>query len=127
MYLLCSVRKKLQDLLLKFRNLLVEYGVTALVVHYVIFALVIVGFWTAIRLGWRSSGTGASVGTWTAAYVMTKVVQPLRIIATLAVTPLVAKVYERVTGRSTRPIPSSPKAHVVDADVELSGRRPTDD
>ena len=127
MYLLCSVRKKFQDLLLKFRNLLVEYGVTALVVHYVIFALVIVGFWTAIRLGWRSGGTAANVGTWTAAYVMTKVVQPLRIIATLAVTPLVAKVYERVTGRSVRPIATSPKAHVVDADVELPGRRPTDD
>lgn len=121
------MRKKFQDLLLKFRNLLVEYGVTALVVHYVIFALVIVGFWTAIRLGWRSGGSAATVGTWTAAYVMTKVVQPLRIVATLAVTPFVAKVFERVTGRSTRPRPSLPKAHVVNADVELPGRRPADD
>jgi hypothetical protein len=43
------------------------------------------------------------VGTWTAAYIMTKIVQPLRIIATLAVTPFIAKLYERVTGRSATP------------------------
>jgi hypothetical protein len=97
------VRKRLRDLLQRFKHLLVEYGVTALVVHYVIFALVIVGFWTAIRLGWQPSTTVGSVGTWTAAYVMTKLVQPLRIIATLAVTPFIAKLYERVTGRSATP------------------------
>jgi hypothetical protein len=97
------VRKNLGELLRKFRNLLVEYGVTALVVHYVIFALVIVGFWTAIRLGWQPTSAVGSVGTWTAAYIMTKIVQPLRIVATIAVTPFIAKIYERVTGRSVTP------------------------
>jgi Kef-type K+ transport system membrane component KefB len=97
------VKKSLSELLQKFRNLLVEYGVTALVVHYVIFALVIVGFWAAIRLGWQPSTAVGSVGTWTAAYIMTKIVQPLRIFATLAVTPFIAKLYERVTGRPVGP------------------------
>jgi hypothetical protein len=97
------VRKKVSELLDRFKNLVVEYGVTALVVHYVIFALVIVGFWGAIRLGWQPAGTAASVGTWTAAYIMTKIVQPLRIIATLAVTPFIARAYERVTGRGSGP------------------------
>ena len=81
------MRKKLNDLVVRFRNLFVEYGVIAIAVHYVIFALVIVAFWAAIRAGWQPTGAAGSVGTWTAAYVATKVTQPLRIVATLAVTP----------------------------------------
>ena len=97
------MKKSLGELFQKFKHLLVEYGITALVVHYVIFTLVIVGFWAAIRLGWEPTTAVGSVGTWTAAYIMTKIVQPLRIIATLAVTPFIAKLYERVTGRSATP------------------------
>jgi hypothetical protein len=94
-----SVRKKLSDLLVRFRDLVVEYGVIALIVHYAIFVLVIVGFWAAMRAGWEPTGAAGSVGTWTAAYVATKVTQPLRIVATIAITPFIAKIYERVTGQ----------------------------
>jgi len=94
------VRKKLTDLVTRFRDLLLEYGVIALIVHYVIFALVIVGFWAAIRAGWEPTTTVASVGSWTAAYIATKVTQPLRIVATLAITPFIARIYERMTGKS---------------------------
>lgn len=90
------MRRSLTELLGRFKHLVVEYGVTALVVHYAIFALVITGFWMAIRMGWQPTSAAGNVGTWTAAYIMTKVVQPLRIIATLAITPFVAKLYERV-------------------------------
>jgi len=93
------VRKSLTDLIVRFRGLVLEYGVIAIIVHYVIFAIVIVAFWAAMRAGWRPTTAAGSVGTWTAAYLATKVTQPLRIIATLALTPLVAKLYERVTGR----------------------------
>jgi len=79
---------------------MLEYGLIALVVHYVIFVLVIVGFWAAIRSGWQPTNAAASVGTWTAAYIATKLTQPLRIVATLAVTPFIAKLYERITGRT---------------------------
>ncbi|MEX2179751.1 MAG: hypothetical protein WD801_13630 [Gemmatimonadaceae bacterium] len=89
------MRKRLKDLIVKFRDLLLEYGVIALVVHYVIFAVVITGFWMAIRMGWQSSSTAADVGTWTAAYILAKITQPLRIVATLAITPLVARWYEK--------------------------------
>jgi hypothetical protein len=84
----------------RFRDLMVEYGVIALIVHYVIFAIVIVGFYAAIRAGWQPTSTAGSVGTWTAAYIAAKITQPLRIVATIAVTPLVARVYERVTGKT---------------------------
>ena len=79
--------------------MLVEYGAVAVVVYFAIFFLVIFGFWAAIRFGWQPSSAAGTVGVWTAAYIATKLTQPLRVIATLAVTPFVAKLYERVTGR----------------------------
>lgn len=84
----------------RFRQLILEYGIIALIVHYAIFAIVIVGFWFAIRSGWRTTSTAGTAGSWGAAYIAAKITQPLRIIATLAVTPLIARLYERLTGRT---------------------------
>jgi hypothetical protein len=81
------------------KHILVEYGAVAVAVYLLIFTLVLVGFWAAIRFGWQPTSAAGNVGTWTAAYIATKLTQPLRIMATLAVTPFIAKVYERVTGR----------------------------
>ena len=77
------------------KNLLVEYGAVAVVVYLVIFFAVWTGFWAAIRSGWKPSGAAASVGVWTAAYLATKLTQPLRIAATIALTPFIARWYER--------------------------------
>lgn len=93
------MRKKFSDLFVKFRDLVVQYGAIAIVVHYVIFALVIAGFWAAMSSGWQPTNAVANVGTWTAAYIATKLTQPIRILATLAVTPFIAKLYERVARR----------------------------
>lgn len=79
------------------KQVMAEYGRVALVVYLVIFAAVLVGSWAAIRLGWSPSGTAGSAGTLAAAYVFTKLTQPLRIAATLALTPVVAKVHARLT------------------------------
>jgi hypothetical protein len=97
------VRKKLRDLIVRFQTLIVEYGIIAIFVHYVIFAVVIVGLWAAIRSGWQPTSMAASMGTWGAAYVAAKITQPFRIVATLALTPIVARLYERVTGRRRQP------------------------
>ena len=97
-----SVRKKFSELVDRFKTLIVEYGLIALIVHYVIFAVVIIGFWAAIRAGYQTESAAGGAGTWAAAYIAAKVTQPLRIIATLAVTPLIAKLYERVSGRAAR-------------------------
>ncbi|HUQ19727.1 MAG TPA: hypothetical protein VM099_08960 [Gemmatimonadaceae bacterium] len=80
-------------------KLLAEYGTIAVVVYFVIFFLVLFGFWAAISFGWKPSSATGTVGVWTAAYIATKLTQPLRILATLAITPLVAKVYDRITGK----------------------------
>jgi hypothetical protein len=77
------------------KNVAVEYGSIAVVVYLAIFVLVLVGFWAAIRFGLSASSTAANVGAWTAAYIATKVTQPLRIVATVAVTPLVARFFSR--------------------------------
>jgi threonine synthase len=102
------VREAFKKSLEKFRNLMVEYGVIALVVHYVIFAIVIIGFWFAIKSGWRASSASGSAGTWAAAYIAAKITQPLRIIATVAVTPLIARFYETLVSRRKSGTGSSP-------------------
>ena len=81
------------------QKLLTEYGAVAVVVYFVIFFAVLGAFWLAIRLGWQPSSAVGSVGTFAAAYIATKLTQPLRIAATLVVTPFVAKLYERIRGR----------------------------
>jgi hypothetical protein len=98
------------------QNLLAEYGTVAVIVYFVIFFGVLFGFWLGIRFGWRPTSTAGSAGTMAAAYIATKLTQPIRIAATLVVTPLVAKLYERVRGRKSAPLP--------DASVERPATRP---
>ena len=73
-----------------------------LMVDLTIFALVLVGFVLAIQLGVKVQGAGATAGTWAAAYIATKITQPLRIMATLAVTPLVMRLLPRRKPRERR-------------------------
>ena len=82
------------------QNLLAEYGTVAVIVYFTIFFAVLGGFWLAIRFGWRPTSAAGTAGTFAAAYIATKLTQPIRIAATLVVTPLVAKLYERARGRS---------------------------
>jgi len=88
------VRKKLKEIL-------AEYGPIAMVVYLTIFTLVLFGFWGAIHLGWQPESLTANVGGFTAAYLATKLTQPARIASTLAITPIVAKVYGRLSGKPT--------------------------
>lgn len=80
-----------------FKTIVAEYGPIALAVYFTIFAVVLLGGWAAIHLGWRPQSVSGNVGALTAAYLATKATQPLRIAATLALTPLVARLHERVT------------------------------
>ena len=82
------------------KDLIAEYGTVALIVYLSIFVGVLVAFWFAIGLGWRPASAAGSVGTLASAWVATKLTQPLRIIATLALTPIVARLHARVRGKS---------------------------
>ena len=77
-------------------DLMAEYGPVALTVYLVIFAVVFAGSWAAIQMGWQPEGVTGGLGTLGAAWVATKLTQPLRIGATLALTPLVARFVPRL-------------------------------
>jgi hypothetical protein len=74
----------------KLKSLLAEYGNVAIYTYLVIWVLTLAGFAVVISLGLpvkgAASGSGVALGAWLAA----KLTQPLRIVATLALTPLVA-------------------------------------
>lgn len=80
-------------------KLLAEYGTVAVIVYFVIFFGVLFGFWLAIRLGWQPTSAAGTAGSWAAAYVATKLTQPIRIAATVVATPVVAKAYERLRSK----------------------------
>jgi len=92
----------------RLKALMVEYGSVGLWVYFVIFALVLGGFALAISMGFHVKGGTMTVGTWGAAYLATKLTQPLRILATLLVTPVVMKVL-RIKKR-TPSLPSTPES-----------------
>jgi hypothetical protein len=80
----------------RFKALLAEYGQTALYVYLGLFALVFAGFAVAIAAGVQVESAQGGAGVLGMAYLATKVTQPLRIAATLALTPLVAAGVKRV-------------------------------
>jgi hypothetical protein len=87
----------------KLKALIEEYGPIALVTYFVLFGLVLAGAFIAIRLGFSPEGTAGTAGTLGAAWLFAKVTQPIRFGVTLALTPLVAKVW-----RHFRPKPTPP-------------------
>jgi hypothetical protein len=89
------------------KQVFTEYGTVALVLYLMIFVLVFAGVWLALKAGWAPSGAAGSAGTVAAAYIITKLTQPLRIAATVVLTPIVARVYERITGRRASGEPPS--------------------
>ena len=75
----------------RLQALMVEYGKAALWVYLGIFATVYLGFLAAIHFGIQLDGASGTAGTLGAAYLATKLTQPIRIGATLVVTPLVMR------------------------------------
>ena len=89
-----------------FQNLMAEYGVIAVIVYFTIFFATWIGAWAAIqqgvdlaalaaRAGLSGNKIVANLGAWTAAYIFTKILQPVRIGVTLLLTPVMARLYER--------------------------------
>lgn len=87
----------------KLKDHFAEYGGIAIATYFVIFALTWVGFAIAIGRGVAVDGAATDGSTIGAAYLATKATQPLRILATLAVTPFVAAVWHRIRPRKQPP------------------------
>jgi hypothetical protein len=99
----------------RLKRLAAEYGQLALWVYFGIFGLVFLGFALAIGAGVEVESAAGSAGVWGAAYVATKLTQPVRIAATLALTPLLMTLSRRF-GRRTRAEAESDAAPANPAD-----------
>jgi hypothetical protein len=84
----------------KLKALLAEYGRVAIWTYFAIFALVLAGFALAITYGFDVESAKGGAGVLGAAYLATKATQPLRIAATLALTPLIARLVKRFERKS---------------------------
>jgi hypothetical protein len=80
------------------KHVLAEYGATAVVVYLAIFFAVLFAACAGINLGWQPETLTGNVGTFTAAYLTTKLTYPLRIAGAVAITPFAARLVGRVTG-----------------------------
>ena len=94
----------------RLKALLTEYGTLALYIYFAIFALVLVGFALAIQLGVKVESVAGKAGIWGTAWLATKVTQPFRILATLALTPLVAQLFKIRKKKQPAPAPEESAA-----------------
>ncbi|MEE9386553.1 MAG: DUF1279 domain-containing protein [Nannocystaceae bacterium] len=79
----------------RFKLLMVEYGRIALGTYLAIFVVCLVGFAMAIESGVDVDGVTGTAGLWGAAWLGTKLTQPLRVAGTLVLTPVVATLIRR--------------------------------
>ena len=77
-----------------------EYGRIAIAVYLSIFAATMAGFSIAISQGFEVEGTSSTAGILGAAWVATKLTQPIRIGVTLALTPVIGTFLKRRKNRS---------------------------
>ncbi|HEX8441076.1 hypothetical protein [Archangium sp.] len=80
----------------RFKTLMADYGRLAIWVYFTIFFGCWAGIAVAIHLGFQFEGAGGTTGTVLGAYAATKVTQPLRILATLGLTPPLERVLRAV-------------------------------
>jgi hypothetical protein len=105
----------------RLKALIAEWGPLFFIVWFGIFAIVMVGFFLAIQFGFKGAstestpGTAAEAGTFAAklgaAYLATQLTKPLRIAATVVLTPALGAFLKRFR---------RPKAPAADASAELT-------
>lgn len=77
-------------------KLLEEYGSVALTTYLVIWVAVLAAFAVALQAGIEVKSAAGTTGLLAGAWVATKLTQPLRILATLALTPFVAALWRKL-------------------------------
>lgn len=92
----------------RYQKLIEDFGTVAIVTYFTIFFGTWFCFYAAIRLGFDVEGAAAGTGKIVSAYVATKLTQPLRIGATLLLTPPIAVAFRRLRPRQGDGGPESP-------------------
>lgn len=85
-----------QSVKARLERLATEYGSVAIFTWFGLFAIVLAGFATAIALGVDVEGAAGKASVLGAAYVATKLTTPLRIGATVVLTPIIARLRQRM-------------------------------
>jgi hypothetical protein len=91
----------------KLTQLMNEYGRIAIGVYLATMVVSLVGAVVAIQSGFDVEGVAEGAGMLAATWVLYKLMNPLRVVVTLALTPLVARVLRR---KSTSTKPGEPGA-----------------
>ncbi len=84
----------------KLQKLMAEYGRIAIAVYLSTFVVTMMGFSIAITQGFEVEGGSSTAGTLGAAWIATKLTQPIRIGVTLALTPVIGTYLNRRKNRS---------------------------
>jgi len=92
----------------RLKALVAEWGPLLAVVWFALFAIVLVGFALAIQLGFETQSTAGTLGTWGAAYVATQLTKPLRLAATVLITPALGAFLRRFRRPGAPPAPAEP-------------------
>lgn len=92
----------------RLKALVAEWGPLLAVVWFALFAIVLVGFALAIQLGFETESTAGTLGTWGAAYVATQLTKPLRLAATVLITPALGAFLRRFRRPCEPPAPAEP-------------------
>jgi hypothetical protein len=93
-----SLKTRWADLKARYQQLLSDYGYGAVGVWFGIFLLTFGSFYVGIQTGMEVDGAVASAGTVGGAYLMTQATKPVRLVATLVLTPIVVGTYRRLRG-----------------------------
>lgn len=88
----------------RLKALVAEWGALLAVVWFSLFAIVLVGFALAIQLGFQTQSTAGTLGTWGAAYVATQLTKPLRLAATVVITPALGAFLRRFRRPDAPPV-----------------------
>lgn len=90
-----SENKKPRVLKDRLQDHIAEYGRLALVIFFTLGILSLTGFYVAIKAGIDIGSNTGSAGALAAAWVANKLTMPIRIGATLVLTPIFAKILRR--------------------------------
>lgn len=109
----------------RIRGLLAEWGPLFAIVWFGIFGVVLVGFALAIKFGFRPESTAGEWGTWGAAWVATQLTKPLRLAATVVITPALGallKRFKRTPAPEASDVSSGVSPNAAPLDETSSGR-----
>src|SRR3954469_5425480 len=87
----------------RLKKLFEEYGSVAIGVFVVLWVTVLGGIWLAVKFGWKPESAAGEGGTFGGAYIAFRVTRPIRIGATVVLTPIIGRVLERLKLRKPKP------------------------